>query len=504
MDREPDAEATPHGDGEHALEMVVSDIAAPRRATAISAPQAPAARPHWIAPLTRRVRRQAVIAGALLAALLVISFGFYGSQIHALLFPPPPPPLQLHPDRAGMQCLQDAAWSPDSTAIALLGQQYDGNCADDSLNRRAGLVTIFDANDGTRRVTIHPDDLIIPTVAAVMQVQADNFAISVALLYEHVLWSPDGKHLAVTFWADTGLIGIPRTLPDGEPAILDGVLVMNADGTAPQVLTAFASAYGPTEAVWDLAAGSLIATPQSGYGPNGFGMLTPALAYRWQADGTLAPVGAPLDTITAPPAPPLGPVGVPDGASSFTAWQPGVVIAAVQTSPVAATHLPGVYVWQGAPLAAWSSDGRYLLDGSAPAGLLVPPGSAPPTQDTLNTFGLTGYWRLPLRDAGLAAILRAVDLNDQQGIAVAWRPDGRAVAAYTHRLPGGAIDRTLPVTVYDCATGHVLATLRPSPMAYSTLTGQAGLLRWSPDGAHLLLFDDLVGVPLVWGPRQLA
>lgn len=162
----------------------------------------------------------------------------------------------------------------------------------------------------------------------------------------------------------------------------------------------------------------------------------------------------------------------------------------------------------GGPLTAWSSDGRYLLDGSTPAGLLVQAGMAQPSSGDVNVytqgFGSNTVWRLPLRDAGLSAILRTVNPGNQEGLAVAWRPDGRVVAAYTDRGADGAVSATQPITLYGCASGKAFATLHPVAVPLGVLNGQRKLLRWSPDGTHLLLFDSLLGTPLVWGPRSLA
>lgn len=354
MEHEQGQRIEPAGDHPDEFEIEVSDLTGPRHTVAGAAAPATRAPKRWPALVAPQLRRQAAITGAVLVALLAILFSFYGAQagsrVHALLFPPPPPPLQLRPQLAGMRCLLDAAWSPESARVALLGEQYDVVCPDSSLAARAGLVLVYDANTAKALATIHADDLIIPSIKAITNPQEADFTVAVALHYQHVLWSSNGKRLAVTFWADTGVIGTPQSLPHGEPANIDGVLLVDTNGAHPRVLTSLASAYGPFETAWDLEAGRLLTTPGLSYDPNGFGMLTPALAYRWQADGTLAPTGTPLNTTTPPPAPPLGPVGLPDGASGFTIWQPGYVTAAALQQPQASQavqYLPGIYFWQG-------------------------------------------------------------------------------------------------------------------------------------------------------------
>ena len=455
----------------------------------------------------RRRRRQAGIVGVVLVALLTIGVSFYGAHLRALVIPPPVPPLHLLPQTAGMHCLLDAAWSPNGARIALLGVRDVNACPDGSLATRAGLMEIFDARTGGSVATILPDETIIPAVKLATGLQASNDAISSTIRYQHMLWSAGGQRLAVTFWLDAGPIGAQLTLPNGAPALLSGVLLVGTDGAHPRAMTELLSVYAQLQVEWDLAAARIIAAPTT-YIPTNFGILTAALGYRWQPDGALAAQGPAFATLatlatTAPLTSTLGPVGMPDGGDSFTIWQPGSVVSVTRLSQQGIEHLAGAYFWRGAPLAAWSPDERYLLDGGAPAGLLLQPGTPLPSQNDLSSFDIGQEWALPVRDAGLAAILRTVNPRDQQGMAVAWRPDGRVVAAYTPHSPDGSITGSLPVTLYDCASGDALLTLTPEIYRGVPLNGQADLLRWSPDGTRLLLFDSRIGAPLVWGPAYL-
>jgi hypothetical protein len=232
-------------------------------------------------------------------------------------------------------------------------------------------------------------------------------------------------------------------------------------------------------------------------------VLMPALIYRWQTSATPVAV-TPLSSVALPSVPALGPVGNPDGGSSFTVWQPGVVTSVVQPgSDGRFTQLPGVYQLSSA-FAAWSPDGRYLLDSVVPQGLVELPGNPPPTPDQLSASGMDGVPLLPLRDAGLAQALRAQNPINPIGMYLAWRPDGRVLAAYSPKT----VFAVPAVRLYDCVTGRQLASLLPStlddPSDSHPLLGQVTLLRWSPDGKHLLLYALPLGQVVLFGPQQLT
>ncbi len=222
------------------------------------------------------------------------------------------------------------------------------------------------------------------------------------------------------------------------------------------------------------------------------------MSYHWQADGTLA-TDTPLSEIAPPPVPPLAPVGQPDGGSAFTMWQPGFVTGVSHPGPSGPSHLPGIYVWSTI-FAAWSPNARYLLDAIVPATLIELPGMPRPTQDELSADLGSVPWFLPMRDAGLLQALRTVNPENPAGTAVSWRPDGRRLATYA---PEGLL-APHPLILYDCATGRQVTTLLPpAAVGGAALLGQSIVLRWSPDGRHLLLFALALSQVVVWGPQQL-
>ena len=110
--------------------------------------------------------------------------------------------------------------------------------------------------------------------------------------YLHVVWSPDTQRLAFTF-----------QLAAQYPSI-DGIVLMNKDGTQTQVLLDQQKPPAPSYAEWDLERRMLITS-------NAF-PLPPAFAYHWDPNGTVIP-GRLLPTQFLPAAPPLSPIGNPDG-----------------------------------------------------------------------------------------------------------------------------------------------------------------------------------------------
>jgi hypothetical protein len=201
--------------------------------------------------------------------------------------------------------------------------------------------------------------------------------------------------------------------------------------------------------------------------------LSPALAYHWGANGTLVPETLLTDT-GVPVAPAPGPVGNPIGDPSFTLWQPGSV------NVTAMADSSRLYSWSTI-LAAWSPDGRYLVDGMTLFGLLKPPGRRFPSSYTLI---LTRMDQVPLLPARDKALLKVVDT----ATALAWSPNGHVLAA-DHA--GKSVD------LYDCRTGDRLASLALHDKGVASSTA-AILLRWSPDGSRLLVSNLVWGMITLW------
>src|SRR5205085_5482806 len=163
--------------------------------------------------------------------------------------------------------------------------------------------------------------------------------------------------------------------------------------------------------------------------------------------------------------------------ATFTVWQSGFA------NWMLLEHQSSVYTWS-TNFAAWSPDGHYLVDGIDLKGVLSRPGLALPSQQSLVTHHLDQQPLLPARDA---AIMRVATLY----AAVAWRPDGRVLAAYNSSEDF--------VELYNCITGRRIGAMRPQSNS-SFVDGSNVLLRWSPDGSQLLLSSVRWGLVTVWGP----
>ena len=134
------------------------------------------------------------------------------------------------PSLHGLACLQDAAWSPNAQQVAALG--YSDQCPNDdpsSYNYQSGVLQIYSAATGRLVHTLLPDATVlglpgIPSPPSSVQPASANADTSKPVLdYTHVLWSPDGNQLALTFvilrWNTAGTIttpafaGTPHTQP---------------------------------------------------------------------------------------------------------------------------------------------------------------------------------------------------------------------------------------------------------------------------------------------------
>jgi WD40 repeat protein len=144
-----------------------------------------------------------------------------------------------------------------------------------------------------------------------------------------------------------------------------------------------------------------------------------------------------------------------------------------------------LYTWS-TNFAAWSPDGRYLVDGIALFGLLKPPERLFPIPETLVIARENQAPLLPIHDR---AFLKVID----SATVLAWNPNGHILAVYN---AGKRVD------LYDCTNGGRFASLvLQSKEAASP--ADALQLRWSPDGSHLLISSVLWGLVTLWGPNQL-
>lgn len=360
--------------------------------------------------------------------------------LHPASFSAIPHPLLSRKEPDGMACLVDAAWSPDARFIAVLGYRQD--CWQ-TLGAPA-VLTLFESH--TRPVLkqqLSLDSALLAKKFPLPFPSGQGEALATMIVYTHILWSPDGHHLACTFFIQT------------DPSA-HGVVLMNSVGAAPQVLLTRQALSSSFSEEWQIF-------PHASPHPRSLSVPA-ALAYHWGASGALTPDSRLADQ-TIPASSSAGPVGNPDGDPSFSIWQPGVLSTmwGGSSSP-GASHLSTT--WKTS-FAAWSPDGLFLVEGMNLSALLKP-------QEQSKTSRLAGCLsqQALLPPVSEEMFLRAFFSE----VALAWSPSGQALTAYT---PGKGI------ALYSCGDGHQLASslLSDSDAASPAVSIK---LRWSHDGAHLL------------------
>lgn len=444
----------------------------------------PLDRPHF--SRRQRLWRAATAAAAVVLLGVLLLAGMYAGTVRRLFEPAPPLPTVLHAARDGLVCVSDIAWSPDGRRIAVAGYANNGCGAE---TYATPLVLVYDARTGRLTRRIQPEVALLPALHALLPSLplpgVSPRGTADLLVYENfVLWSPSGDRLGLVFLA----VAYPQT---GWTSIT-GVFTAGADGSQPRAFVQLLDPATPvSDREWDIGSGVLLAG-RNDAGP--YRAIPAALAYTWGASGDLAPQ-EPLAENVVPPAPLAGPVGSPIHDATFSVWQPGAVISVAQWD---GSGYSGGFEWN-TRFAAWSPDGRYLVNlihvlaFLSVGGATVPRVAAVPTDQGEEIV-------LPVRDAALLSLLHAAPPEAATGEwEVAWRPDGRELAAF--RLGN---EPAYMARIYDCATGRVLASL---PLAAATgdafVAGTTALVRWSPDGSHLVIFSPQVGSVAVWGPNYL-
>ena len=357
-----------------------------------------------------------------------------------------PRPSPSRQGQDGMACLVDAAWSPDAHFIAVLGYRQD-------CRQTLGAPAVLNLYE------LHAWPVLKQQLSLDSALLARRFplpfpsdpisqgeALAAMIAYTHVLWSPDGHRLACTFFIQAD-----------PPA--HGVVLMNSDGAAPQVLLTQQALSSSFSEEWQLS------PPRTHASPRPRSLSVPAaLAYHWGANGALIPDSRLADQ-TLPASSSVGPVGNPDGGPSFSIWQPGVLSTMWGgTSSPRGSRLSTT--WK-TTFAAWSPDGRSLVEGIDLSALLKPQEQVEASQ---RAGCLSHQALLPL--VREEVFLQGFFLE----AALAWSPSGQALAAYT---PGKGI------ALYRCSDGYQLASSHLSALDAASPAGSIAL-RWSTDGAHLL------------------
>jgi hypothetical protein len=447
----------------------------------------------------------AVVVGIVLHQLSIVHGQTANSSPHPAVLTLTPPSLQRQ------DCLRGAAWSPNGSEIAVLG--YRDHCANDfpsNYDYEPGVLHIYSSSTGRLIQTILPDAAVqaLPGAPTPGNVQPESNGSDVSktvLYYLQVLWSPNGKQLALTFYISRWS---GQTLLPG----YDGLVLVNADGTHERaaLYRETGQQYGGLR--WDTTSMSFLVLPdQSHYGS--LLSVAPGTRYTWSADGRLVPSGS----LAAASSSSTGPVGNPDGGSSFTIWQPGSVLLSTQAfvNNQTVSISPGVYSW-GTTFVAWSPDGRYLINPLSLVALLHPAGQPHPTAAELRALGWEETPSLAIPGPAFQQLLnslpRLAALGRQAQVDMAWSPNGRILAAIPDVGPTDAANLYNPninvprVTLYDSVTGNLLETLPTLPSSNAPANSSissSSFLQWSADGSHLLVFNDQLDTITVWGPSRL-
>ena len=482
----------------------------------------------------RRWKRWQVVVGALLVLATVA-----GIVVHTVATPSRPSvkrlPSLLHfvPGADGLDCPMDAQWSPDGKYVAILGYYHKCNVMfngaigdvvtpldEPTSDPPSGLVCVYDTRTGALVLQVKLDRIVSPAVkvpaatAAFLQsaTLAGQDTPTLSFAYTHLLWLSGGRRLAVTFRTFEPSGPAPASSPWEPGTYLDGVVVINRDVAPPVVLTQDAGSSPASHMVeWNLEAGKTVAPSRAITSDTPYSSLPPALSYAWDDQGNPTDAGqvnwnAPLGAASAS-APASAQVGNPDGGDSFTLWQQGD-LAAYVSPDASARALPPAYFWT-TDFAAVSPDSRFLLSRVTYTGQIEVNGK-PAGQSEQQWYHLNRFTVLPVHDAGLARVLS--NLTDQvtskdntASVHVAWRLDGKYLAAQTDTVNGGAHPELHGVSIYDCRTGKLLTTLAPRNQegSPSSLNNDLNQLRWSPDGTRLFLFDMQLGEVTIWGPGAL-
>lgn len=479
---------------------------------------ASASSPPMLDPASRAVSSQAVSQARAPLGPQLRGVAIVTSTLTATSVP-------IYPTRDGMSYPSDVAWSPDGKSLAILGQLATTN----GMGGSSALVDIYDATTGELIQSIAPDALLLQValqepdtlrpvaLAALCQKGSAGSAGSASgttgpytLSFSQVLWLPPYDRLAFPFYLTPAGGFNPISDAALRPSYA-GLLDVYSDGSYPwavvqQLPQGFF--FHANSLRWDLTDRTMtvIQTPPS------------ALGYHWSTDGILI-ADTPLDTHIPPPSATLTPVADPTD-ESFTVWQSGSVDYDTQALNSSSLQVitPGVFLWErGYPdRAAWSPDGRYIVDPVADfEARLQPDGVPAPDQAALSALGAAQLPVLPVRDAALQRLLAAMPAAANPApplqavtlmpLGLAWRPDGRMLAAQPSTQYDGDSSVEQQVTLYDCVTGRELTTLAPSapPEGVPPEKGFS-LLRWSRDGTRLFDYDGVVQSGTIWEPGDVS
>lgn len=393
-------------------------------------------------------------------------------------------------EQGAVNCPAGAAFSPDGSHVAVLGSQ--STCAPGTTTMTPHVAAIYDAHSGVMTLYARLERLLGIDTSLPLDLQQVR-----SLSYFSLGWSPDGKHLAIIFTAfSSSDILTPDTLYDA------GLILLDAEHGSARVLHgdsgffALPGEVGGGFPIWDVVSGAEI----SAFSPD------PGLAYAWNEHGSPYPIVKARGVIRQLPiaAGPRYPIGNPGANSTFTIWQPGLVLGSGSTTSAAifTTVFP-----------TWSPDGRYVTLMTAGAQLPLAQSTTPYTAASGGN-GSVSYPTpsvmpsTPARDAALIAVQRRA--GTRGWAMVAWNPAGTLLASINCHTPD---DEMLEIRATDSAIIQGSAAIpltsgdtgcRNLPAGASAYPTQPIMLLWSPSGDRVMVCDQKAGTLTIWPVSQSA
>lgn len=414
---------------------------------------------------------------------------------------PKPKPLDitaLQVPAAARSCIVASAWSPDSAQVAIL---RDSLCVPNGA-QPGPSVLIFNGVTGS---LVNAFPFNAPSFDATIP-PGSTGQTSDRVDLVNVSWSPDGFQVAIPF-----IIG-PLNAPSPVTLGLALLTVRGPDVGALRISTLTSSTFTPSDPLmqsgphtiieWDTQAAQRTLT------------LTPSYAYQWSVNGALEPIAPP-----SAQGAPSSPAGGASASGVFSMWRSGHIwsVNALACAVGGEKPLPHPYIALNLTTLAWSPDGRYIA-GVNVSGRYDPPATpanATPTPRDPGTDCTAGpppdpLPLAPVHDAGLRSALALVGATGSASMDLAWRPDGRRLAAVTFNTAGSEN----AILLYDCRTGAVLKryTAGQFPINGPPGTGPAKNFNevftggaWAPNGQRLLIEATGTGaVPFIMGPSALG
>ncbi len=397
-------------------------------------------------------------------------------------------------EQGAINCPYGASFSPDGTHVMILGTQ--GTCAPTTaaLTLTPHIAAIYDTRSGVMTLYTHLEKLLdIDTSLPLDQqpIRAEH--------YFSLGWSPDGDNLAIVF---TAFDSADTLTPDHE--VDAGLILLDAEHGSGRVLrgdSGFFTLPGSSANGFPIWSTATPPTEVPAVAPD------PGLAYAWSAHGTPYPIVRVHGSLRQLPitAGPRYPVGNPDGNSTFTIWQPGVVIGSSRSASA------GIFT---TVFPSWSPDGKYvtLINVGAQLPLAQPIAAQNPSAvSDVNALDYPTPATLPLvpaRDAALAAVQRRA--GPAGWALVAWNPAGTLLASINCHASG---DELLEIRATDSAIIQGSATLplgagdtgcRNLSSGASAYPAQPMMVLWSPSGNQVMVCDQKAGTLTLWRVSQSA